>query len=381
MGRTQRIRNLRKRLNGDLSDQKCYFQLLKWMKDKTNGWQPTDLELQLFDVGLRGLKTTRIIAPLQNLIQVPHQLLVTRNVALGHLQFGHKLSTHQLLALFLISSPSEWTEYLESLPTTYDVPFFSSELEIQALPNYLKEKVKDQRNQVKAQFLECLQFLPDLKFSQFAWAFFTVNTRAVFHKDGWDNLALVPFLDMFNHSPDVEVEANCNGQHYSLKNINQSYGVGEQVYINYGPHSNVKLFLEYGFILPHNPHDFVPIDVPELMEVCGSSPGRLEVIRELDLTLNLGIDRNGEPSWNVGACLYILSSDASDSRETVFEQGDFLELKLIKSMCLLLIDKKLARVRKSVENLRRIRVRRNEVALALLNVHLDILMRAWTVLV
>ena len=52
---------------------------------------------------------------------------------------------------------------------------------------------------------------------KFAWAWFTVNTRGVYFPDQHDNLALAPFLDMFNHSCHVQVQVEQKNQFYNLK--------------------------------------------------------------------------------------------------------------------------------------------------------------------
>ena len=52
---------------------------------------------------------------------------------------------------------------------------------------------------------------------KFAWAWFTVNTRGVYFPDQHDNLALAPFLDMFNHSAHVQVQVEQKNQFYNLK--------------------------------------------------------------------------------------------------------------------------------------------------------------------
>lgn len=34
-----------------------------------------------------------------------------------------------------------------------------------------------------------------------------------------------------------------------------------QVFISYGPVPNLKLLCYYGFVVPHNPHDLVPLQL------------------------------------------------------------------------------------------------------------------------
>lgn len=72
---------------------------------------------------------------------------------------------------------------------------------------------------------------------------------------------------MFNHSNSAEVEINIDSRHglYILKSLTP-YQKYDQVFIKYGSHSNLKLLLEYGFILPNNVNDFVEFSFNEIME-------------------------------------------------------------------------------------------------------------------
>lgn len=85
-----------------------------------------------------------------------------------------------------------------------------------------------------------------------------------------NNLALAPYIDMFNHSPLSSVRATVN-------HLNGTYTIftdnlfkkHSEVFINYGPHSNTKLFLEYGFIVPSNPQDSVYLSAKEIISKTG----------------------------------------------------------------------------------------------------------------
>ncbi|KER27628.1 hypothetical protein T265_05349 [Opisthorchis viverrini] len=130
---------------------------------------------------------------------------------------------------------------------------------------------------------------------EFAWAWSTVNSRCVYcqlHEtcsppistfissmatflqvpveqyceriklipDRYSDTALIPFFDFLNHCPlvDSKLEVDRKGEAIQLF-VQQSFGTGEQVLINYGPHDNLTLFIEYGFsLLPYeNPHNAV----------------------------------------------------------------------------------------------------------------------------
>jgi len=56
------------------------------------------------------------------------------------------------------------------------------------------------------------------------------------------------------------VTAGYNERSKSYKiSTDTAYSAGQQVFINYGPHSNMKLLLEYGFILENNPNNVIHI--------------------------------------------------------------------------------------------------------------------------
>ncbi|KAI1713533.1 SET domain-containing protein [Ditylenchus destructor] len=99
----------------------------------------------------------------------------------------------------------------------------------------------------------------------FSWGWHVVNTRCIFvdspsvtrwhalvdsSKTG-DTIAVIPIVDMLNH----DIGAQCVGmfenisQCYCVISQNKSIAEGDQIFVCYGPHDNVKLWLEYGFDL------------------------------------------------------------------------------------------------------------------------------------
>lgn len=384
MGRTMRQRR-RKVLRDHQCHQNKEQLLLEWMQEVTSGWRPHQLKLHTFTLAssfqLRGLMTMQPVAPGQILINVPHQLVINVEVAaraLGLPKNG-QLSSHQLLALFLVyekakGQDSFWHHYLTSLPSSYEMPCYSTEEESSKFPPYLKKLAEGQRELLVKKYLHCRSVSRRLDFNGFRWAWFTVNSRGVYSPDGSDNLALVPYLDMFNHSPEVRVKAESRPDgSYTITNSNMSYRAGDQALINYGPHSNSTLYEEYGFVISDNADDFFPLHLDDLALTVGKSPrGDLG-----GLGGSLGIARCGTVSWNTGACLFVLSGG---SIEAAYETEDFLVGDAgIRQMCALLVDKKLSQVRKSMSLLggsKKKRTASANVALELMKLHLEILERA-----
>lgn len=221
-------------------------ELNKWFRSNCKD-SPEDtgqsLRLAHFSSTGRGLMATRPIQPKSTLISIPLRLLITREKAdvglRDILNIDANLPTHHLLAVFLMtengkSSASSWEPYLKTIPQSYDVPFFCSNNEMLSLPEKYIHFCDAQRNvvinayrlvrskvirkdfipvSIQRQFYMQITLLHWVIFFQnfddFCWAWFSVNTRAVFFpvKDSRvSEMALAPLLDMFNHTAQVQVQ-------------------------------------------------------------------------------------------------------------------------------------------------------------------------------
>ncbi|KAL7078590.1 hypothetical protein ACQ4LE_002045 [Meloidogyne hapla] len=104
------------------------------------------------------------------------------------------------------------------------------------------------------------------------------------------SLALVPLIDMINHSPDAQCvpifdkKLNC----YKVIAENHSIMAGQQLFFCYGSHNNDQLWIEYGFRLLENPFNRVNISIDlfiALAESCGQKieSTRREILKKARL--------------------------------------------------------------------------------------------------
>lgn len=86
---------------------------------------------------------------------------------------------------------------------------------------------------------------------------------------------LIPFLDMFNHSSAVHVEARLSSSAYELFMVRPNplrLSVGSEVFISYGALSNQKLLERYGFALGHNQHESMELTLSEVRAFLARPP-------------------------------------------------------------------------------------------------------------
>jgi hypothetical protein len=96
----------------------------------------------------------------------------------------------------------------------------------------------------------------------------TVNTRCIYHRikttrSDSDNLTLCPIVDFANHRPspphmqpratqadifDVAPRARLGEPFALLAPAGQKVQAGDELFLQYGKHSNRSLFVEYGFV-------------------------------------------------------------------------------------------------------------------------------------
>lgn len=337
MGRTLRTRRRNQRQSGTsdqrsvtLGDDPILITLIQWLR--THGWRP-DIDLRVASFGgIRGLRTGKRVGDNEILISIPEKLLITKTLALAQSEDLVRLSkrltldTQSWLSLFLVMEKrkgrdSFWYPYLQSLPESYTVPYFLPLELIEAMPKFVRVAILEQKRKVETIWSK-LETMPITK-SDFEWAYFTVNTRAVYLNQGPEtdsNMALAPYLDLFNHSCQVEVEVGLDLDQRSQKcyqiRTKKAIQAKCQAFINYGPHDNLKLFVEYGFIpdarVEVNDNDGVAILEEELLSRSRGRPECRQLLQNQCYIHDLGV------SWNTLACLHLLHHATADA-EQVFQ--------------------------------------------------------------
>ena len=154
MGRTKRKRRRRisrEEQNKNVSTSDPIIRLQQWMKTSDRYLQSCNLQLtEFFPAGLRGLMARRNVNPLDILVQIPLEYLVTKEVAVSFIKKSNlfekfhdscdKLTTLELLVIFLLLNKNletmnlhsswYWKPYMDTLPGSYEVPYFCTEDEV-----------------------------------------------------------------------------------------------------------------------------------------------------------------------------------------------------------------------------------------------------------
>lgn len=95
------------------------------------------------------------------------------------------------------------------------------------------------------------------------WAWMCINSRCLYMsmpqaKDASDNFTLAPFVDFLNHltADQCGIKTDKAGFHVVTSS---SYKPEQELFFSYGPHSNEFLLCEYGFVLPENRWNYIDI--------------------------------------------------------------------------------------------------------------------------
>jgi len=308
----------------------------------------------------RGLQVLESVKENSIIVSIPIDCCLTRyTVSKSHIfaTLGDnfkQFSTQALLATWLALNYEEdaWKPYIHSLPTEYPLPMFYSKLEKEALPLYIRDTVERQTENLTSSYNRLRSYFPSLDFDRYSWGFATVNTRAVYldrdprdvdgkGENGDDALALVPFLDLLNHSDDVSVEAGINLSQKSSEEyfyeirLAASVARYQEAFICYGKHSNTKLLLEYGFFLgSQNKNEHISISTNEIIAFLltiikdiTQYECKLNILRKNQLDSHLAISDSGM-SWNLRAAFYILLLDATKLKQwhSVYQLEEFKDL-------------------------------------------------------
>lgn len=322
-----------------------YIKLKKWLKDR--GFEDSNLRPSEFlDTG-RGLMATKALQAGDVIISLPEECLLTTGTVLSSCLGKHlvnwKPPVSPLLALctFLIAEKhagekSPWKPYLDVLPKTYSCPACLEQDVINLLPKPLKKKAQEQKMMIQELFRSSKAFFSSLQplfaentatifnYSALEWAWCTINTRTVYMKHPRrecfslepDVYALAPYLDLLNHSPNVQVKAAFNEQTRSYEiRTNSQCKKYQEVFICYGPHDNQRLLLEYGFVAMDNPHSSVYVSADTLLKYFSpldkQRKAKLAILKDHDFLENLTFGWDG-PSWRLLTALKVLSLGADE---------------------------------------------------------------------
>ena len=141
------------------------------------------------------------------------------------------MTATQAISLYLISEKaaghsSFWWPYIETLPQCYTNAACWTDEDISKLPQRLRLSFTKQRQLLDKSYQDVVPFVSDNKdslpslfrffsFDSYRWAWSAINTRTVYMKqekcdflndEEEDHFALIPFLDLLNHTTEAEVD-------------------------------------------------------------------------------------------------------------------------------------------------------------------------------
>lgn len=288
-----------------LASQLEIVELLKWCHRKDKEFKKTKITAAEFLVpteknsydhdnefafSYRGICSLKHISNGEQVLFMPEKCLITSHYFADALKESQYFNLHEKFVIFLLTQihkhdsngngdglESKISPYLNTLPKDFSShhPGYLTKLQIDILPKWCSDVIVNQKMMIEKGYNKSKDFLnaaipPPVRitFNEYCWAWYVVYTRTVFFmrkQDGNLNsekeMALAPFLDLFNHAPEPNTDVVYQeGKGYSIiakKDILPK----EQIFISYGPHSNHKLFCDYGFIpFQTNPFNCIPLN-------------------------------------------------------------------------------------------------------------------------
>jgi hypothetical protein len=180
------------------------------------------------------------------------------------------VSEDDILSLMLIreryvkQEASKWHLHIAQLPEVVDSPFFFTAEEVEAFKgtnfHTIADALRRQTDQLYKDIHKVLEDhssvvgIPVHIFSKksYQWGLGMVWSRFVSLKISKDHQlakVMVPYFDMFNHSPDALVTHAFDAKSQTVQIVtNQPWNAGDQVNLNYGNMPNLQMLLRHGFV-------------------------------------------------------------------------------------------------------------------------------------
>ncbi|ETI49945.1 hypothetical protein F441_06390 [Phytophthora nicotianae CJ01A1] len=173
-----------------------------------------------------------------------------------------------LMAMASVDKPPLDELYVNALPRYVDLPLYWDDKQFKELQGC--EETRRAMQHGARFYSQVYQHLfgnnnEFINPEAFFWAISILMSRATSGQN--QPFALIPFFDWFNHADNGD---ECVQEFDPLKGFTvhttKSYEPGEQLFINYGNHGNLRLLRNYGFTTPNNPYDVVTLPIPAALE-------------------------------------------------------------------------------------------------------------------
>uniref|UniRef100_A0A0N5AEV8 SET domain-containing protein n=1 Tax=Syphacia muris TaxID=451379 RepID=A0A0N5AEV8_9BILA len=307
---------------------------VEWARSRNIFFPNVELR-KCFDNSGYGIFAKRNLRENEILITVPLDVMITAKSLVEvpyyeKLFSGRKLKPFEALVVFFIveskkSENLQWAPYLNVLPKCFSTPaVVDSDLNSEYLPATERELWDNQKKEISSVYKKIDSVLDcSLSYDLFLWAWHIVNSRCIcvpsnphtmFDNSEGDSIAVIPVVDMLNHSNIYQGFCEWNNvmQRYVVTSA-RAVAEGEQVFVCYGPHTNGRLWIDYGFTLPNNTCNRIPI-TPDLLIMLAEESGMQitkdheQAIKDSKLSCTL-YSSDDLPSYGYRAAFRILHLD------------------------------------------------------------------------
>ncbi|CAD5208259.1 unnamed protein product [Bursaphelenchus xylophilus] len=263
--------------------------LIQWAKNEGAVMDLVEVKYCGEDRGC-GVFAKKTIRLNETFLRIPKHLMITAGMVADMPEYKNILERHRveafsiLVMFFYLESQRKedafFHPYFASLPKTFDTPLAQNYVDLEKkftmeeLPKRAMELLMKQKNEfiyLREQLSRVLD-TRHIDIPHLNWAWHVVNTRCVYLENPehplvensklTDTLAIIPVMDMLNHSPNAQALAFFD-KHSNTYCVNAEYrcvNEGDEIFVCYGPHDNLRLWVEYGFSIPHN--IFNRVDIP-----------------------------------------------------------------------------------------------------------------------
>lgn len=192
----------------------------------------------------------------------------------------------KVLMEYEMQENSSFLPYLNAMPRLYYCAVSMTDFCYECLPPLVFNLSRTEKVKLDnfVQVIKKVDIISDsIKNNQelLKWAFNCVYTRTYCHKEGQneDDVALVPFADMFNHAAETEIEVYFDGDGNCMAYTLMDVPANSPLRISYGDPTNPSfLFARYGFLDNTSPAGYCKMmDIPKTPENInlGNEPSKM----------------------------------------------------------------------------------------------------------